>query len=103
MIDIFHVCENIATDCLVDRDFLKKYNAVLIIVNNVLVLTDDELMSQHELVDKDYNTKPISATISRSHVIPARMQYFIPYDFNLEQCDLDEDMAACPACSVYPF
>ena len=91
LIETFHVCEHVATDCLLGIDFMKKYNANINIVTSTLTLNDGFVTTQHELVEKEYNTNPVAVCVSGHHVIPARTQCFVPCNLNLEQCDPDED------------
>ena len=54
-------------------------------------MNDGFVTTQHELVEKEYNTNPVAVCVSGHHVIPARTQCFVPCNLNLEQYDPDAD------------
>ena len=56
----------------------------------MLTLNDGYVTTQHELVEKEYNTNPVAVCVSGHHVIPARTQCFVPHNLNLEQCDPED-------------
>ena len=89
--ETFMVCEGIEAECILGLSFMSAHKAKVDTDKHVLTLRNGDCTTLHDLVEKDYNTRPVVVSVKGNYVLPARSQCFIACELNPEQCDPDED------------